>query len=614
MAGDVAATRRTSEKVARLAAYLSSLEADELPIAVAFLAGRPLLGAGQQALGLGWAAIAQAVEDVAGAEGQPRAHGGAESRTHADAEPRAHGGAEARTHADAEPRTHGGAEVPTGADIGAAAGRRLARYYDASSDLGQAIHDLLEATGHSPAGPALSLADARAAFERIAAARGPEPKARVFAGLLERSDPAVAKALAKIVGGDMRIGLREGHLEAAIAAAFDRDLEAVRWAGMLTGDPAEVADLARDDRLDAASLALFRPLTSMLASPAANAAEAIARLGAPVWVEDKYDGIRAQLHRRGSEARLYSRDLNDVSVAFPEVVAAAAELDWDGVLDGELLAWRDGAALPFLDLQARLGRKRPPPELLASTPVIFVCFDLLAWGPGAGAAVEPLLRLPLRTRRDHLEALGLTRRPGFGLSRREKAEDAAELDRLFAAARERGNEGLMVKDPESGYAPGRRGYGWLKLKRPLATLDCVVVGVEVGHGKRHGVLSDYTFGVIDDRPAARTGLVTVGKAYSGLTDAELAEMTTWFEAHTLERQGRYRAVEPTVVVEVAFDQVQPSRRHASGFALRFPRIARLRLDKPAAEADRLTTVAALARRSARPVELEVMTVGERQVS
>jgi DNA ligase-1 len=181
----------------------------------------------------------------------------------------------------------------------------------------------------------------------------------------------------------------------------------------------------------------------------------------------------------------------------------------------------------------------------------------------------------------------------------------------------------MVKDPDSQYAPGRRGYGWLKLKRPLATLDCVVVGVEVGHGKRHGVLSDYTFAVIDDRAGTDEGdaasgwgqqLVTVGKAYSGLTDAELAAMTTWFEEHTLERRGRYRVVEPTMVVEVAFDVVQPSRRHASGFALRFPRIVRLRPDKPVAEADRLSTVAALAARSARAAAIEVVTAGERRVS
>ncbi|HEX5466597.1 MAG TPA: hypothetical protein VFW92_07960 [Candidatus Limnocylindrales bacterium] len=578
-AWDVAATRRTSEKVARLAEYLRSLEPDELPIAVGFLAGRPLTGGtgaggtgaggSAQVLGLGWSTIAQAVEAVAGADA-----------------------------------------------------RALARHYDASSDLGQAVRDLLVGSGHHPAAEPLGLREVRATFERAAKARGPEAKRQAFQDLIARADPQEAMALTKIVGGDMRIGLREGHLEAAIAAAFGRELDDVRWAGMLTGDPADVAVLAREDRLAEARLALFRPLTSMLASPAADAGEVVARLGTPVWVEDKYDGIRAQLHRQAGETRLFSRDLNEVSAAFPDVIAAAAELAWDGILDGELLAWRDGAALPFLDLQARLGRKRPPPTLLASTPVIFVAFDLLAWGPG-GAAVEPLLRAPLRDRRLRLEGLDLATRPGFGLSRREQAADAVQLDRLFEDARGRGNEGLMVKDPDSQYAPGRRGYGWLKLKRPLATLDCVVVGVEVGHGKRHGVLSDYTFAVIDDRAGTDEGdaasgwgqqLVTVGKAYSGLTDAELAAMTTWFEEHTLERRGRYRVVEPTMVVEVAFDVVQPSRRHASGFALRFPRIVRLRPDKPAAEADRLSTVAALAARSARAAAIEVVTAGERRVS
>ena len=163
-------------------------------------------------------------------------------------------------------------------------------------------------------------------------------------------------------------------------------------------------------------------------------------------------------------------------------------------------------------------------------------------------------------------------------------------DARFAEARGRRNEGLMVKDPASVYSPGRRGLGWLKLKKALATLDCVVVGVEVGHGKRHGVLSDYTFAVRDE---ARGALVTIGKAYTGLTDAELAEWTRWFEAHTLERHGRYRVVEPTVVVEVAFDVLMRSSRHRSGFALRFPRIVRIRDDKPAAEIDTLATVEAL---------------------
>jgi DNA ligase-1 len=162
-----------------------------------------------------------------------------------------------------------------------------------------------------------------------------------------------------------------------------------------------------------------------------------------------------------------------------------------------------------------------------------------------------------------------------------------EIEQAFEAARGRRNEGLMVKDPASAYTPGRRGYGWLKLKKALATLDCVVVGVEAGHGKRHGVLSDYTFAVRDE---ASGGLATIGKAYTGLTDAELAELSRWFEGHTLSRHGRYRLVEPGVVVEVAFDVIMRSARHASGFALRFPRIARVRDDKTADEIDTLATV------------------------
>ncbi len=174
------------------------------------------------------------------------------------------------------------------------------------------------------------------------------------------------------------------------------------------------------------------------------------------------------------------------------------------------------------------------------------------------------------------------------------AADATELERIFEAAQERGNEGLMLKDPDSIYAPGRRGYAWLKLKKALTTLDCVVVGVEVGHGRRHGVLSDYTFAVIDDRPDAPEGkLVTIGKAYSGLTDIEIAEMTRWFESHTISQHGRYRVVEPRIVVEIAFDIVHASSRHASGYALRFPRIVRIRTDKQPAEVDRLSTVAAI---------------------
>ncbi|HXG26219.1 MAG TPA: ATP-dependent DNA ligase [Candidatus Binatia bacterium] len=554
LAERVAATTRTSEKTSMLAEYLRTLDEDELPIAVVFLTGRPFPESDQRATGIGWATIANALASVAGI-----------SR----------------------------------ADLGAA--------YDRFSDISAAVGDLLARAGHDP-DPAASpsLRDVATTFAEVEAASGPARKAERLAELLERADPRTARGIVRVLSGELRIGLREGLVEAALAKAFDRPLDAVKRAGMLTGDIGRTAELAREGRLDGAELALFHPLKFMLASPAEDAAEILQRLGPIVWVEDKYDGIRCQLHKRGREVRLYSRDLHDISNQFPEVVAAASDLPWDGILDGELLAWRDGTVLPFIALQGRLGRKDPPPAILAEVPVIYVAFDLLGIGdlpdgssPPTGGpdadpgTVVPLLERPLAERRRRLEALNLPSAEhggGFALSYLGTADSIEQLEEVFAAARARRNEGLMVKDPTSVYSPGRRGYGWLKMKKALATIDCVVVGVEVGHGKRHGVLSDYTFAVWD---TDRDQLVTIGKAYSGLTDAEIATMTRWFEDHTISQHGRYRVVEPSVVVEVAFDVILRSDRHKSGFALRFPRIARLRLDKDPREADTLETVTRL---------------------
>jgi DNA ligase-1 len=541
LAERVAGTTRTSEKTALLAAYLRTLSPSELPIAVVFLTGRPFAEADQRATGLGWAAISTSVTALAG--------------------------------------------IPRSA---------LGEAYDRWSDLGRAVEDVLTAAGHAP-DPAVSpsLEQVAETYAAIETASGPARKAALLGALLERCDPLTARYVVRILSGELRIGLREGLVEAAIARAFDRPLESVKQAGMLTGDIGRMAELARDDRLAEASLALFHPIKFMLASPSEDADEIMARLGAPVWVEDKYDGIRAQLHKVGHEVRLYSRDLHDVSGQFPEVVESARDLAWDGILDGEVLAYRDGAVLPFQSLQTRLGRKSPSDAIRTEIPVIFVAFDALGLGAGGGAPVEPLLRLPLDERRARLDALALPPADdggGFALSHLVSVESAAGLEEAFANARGRRNEGLMVKDPRSGYSPGRRGLGWLKMKKALATIDCVVVGVEVGHGKRHGVLSDYTFAVRDEEGGR---LVTIGKAYSGLTDAEIAEMTAWFEAHTIQRFGRYRQVEPTVVVEVAFDVIVRSTRHQSGFSLRFPRIAQLRTDKSADEIDTLDNVRAL---------------------
>jgi DNA ligase-1 len=533
----VAATTRTSEKTRLLADELRTHSPDELPIAALFWTGRPFPEADGRSTGLGWAAIAGAVGRVAGSD---RA--------------------------------------------------ALAAAYDRYSDLGRAVADVL-ATRPEPPDPASSpaLSDVAATFDELERASGAAAKAAAFEELLRRCDPLTAQYVVKVLTGELRIGLREGLLEAAVAQAFDRPLAAVKRAGMLVGDIGVTATLAQENRLGEASPRLFHPLKFMLASPAEDAVEILNRLGPTVWVEDKYDGIRVQLHREGEEVRLYSRDLNEISGGYPEVVAGSRDLPWDGILDGELLGWKDGAVLPFQALQTRLGRKRPDAAILAQVPVIFVAWDALVIGV-RGTELEPLLEQPLVERRRRLETLGLPLAEeggSFALSHLETADSVEALEDLFAAARARRNEGLMVKDPHSQYSPGRRGLGWLKMKKALATIDCVVVGVEVGHGKRHGVLSDYTFAVRDEDGDR---LVTIGKAYTGLSDAEIAEMTRWFEEHTVARFGRYRQVEPTVVVEVAFDVIMRSKRHQSGFALRFPRIVRLRTDKAAGEIDTLATV------------------------
>ena len=574
----VGGTTRTSEKTALLARYLAQLPDTELRPAAVFLTGRPFSETDRRTLGLGWSAISGTVTSLAGT---------------------------------------------TAGALGAA--------YDRYSDLGQAVADVLRLRADQP-DPIESpgLEEVAESFASIEAASGTAAKSHVFGALLRRCDCLTAKYVVKILTGELRIGLRDGLLEAAIAEAFDRPQADVQMAGMLTGDVGETAVLAKEGRLAAARLRMFHPIKFMLASPAEDSAEIISRLGPTVWVEDKYDGIRAQLHRQGGTVRLFSRDLNDVSDQFPEIVEAAKDLPWDGILDGEILAYSNGHVLPFLTLQTRLGRKDPSAAVRAEVPVIYVAFDLLAadersgsgpggTGPngagqnGAGSSegrsngyapsgagpngarasappIAPMLRVPLAERRRRLEALYLPSAADggrFALSHLVTADSVEALDRVFGEARARRNEGLMVKDPQSGYSPGRRGLGWLKMKRALATIDCVVVGVEVGHGKRHGVLSDYTFAVRDEVSGRN---VTIGKAYTGLTDREIAEMTAWFETHTLRHLGRYRLVEPTVVVEVAFDVIQRSTRHQSGFALRFPRIVRLRFDKTAAEIDTLQAV------------------------
>jgi DNA ligase-1 len=371
--------------------------------------------------------------------------------------------------------------------------------------------------------------------------------------------------------------LKENTVEEAIARAFDQPPDLVRRANMIVGDIGETAVLAVQQRLGDASLRLFRPVKFMLASPAETEDEIFENFdGQPFYVEDNYDGIRGPLHFDGTAAAFYSRTLDDVSGQFPEIVEDASRLGSSMIADGEIVAYRDERVLPFSLLQKRLGRKKPSASLLAEIPVSFMVFDLLYF---AGAT---LIDQPLMERKKLLQEIAWNGRllpaPFF------LQEERLQLQPFFDQAALRRNEGLMLKSANSVYAPGKRGMTWLKWKKALATLDVVVTGVEYGHGRRHDVLSDYTFAVQQDGK-----LLNIGKAYSGLTDREIIEMTAFFKEHTLHDFGRYRRVEPVVVLEVAFNGIQRSNRHESGFALRFPRIVRIRDDKGVEDIDTLET-------------------------
>ncbi|GAC1348939.1 MAG: ATP-dependent DNA ligase [Vulcanimicrobiaceae bacterium] len=397
--------------------------------------------------------------------------------------------------------------------------------------------------------------------------------------------PREVAYVAKILTGDLRIGLREGLVLDAIALAFGRDPQLVRRAAMAAGDIGAVALAARADGLAAIEIRYGAPIGFMLATPVVFGSS-YRELAAGSWlVEDKYDGIRAQAHVRGGTARLFSRTFGDMSRAFPEIVAALATCANDAIVDGEIVALRAGSVLPFRYLQPRLGRVDPELELRAEIPVRFMVFDILAVGD------RFLLDEPLVERRAEVAAAvrdgdAVALAPWRTLEPGASPEAIADL---FEAARARGNEGLMLKRTDAPYVPGRRGKWWLKLKRELSTLDVAVVGVEWGHGKRSKVLSDYTFAV--RRSGTDPELLAIGKAYSGLTDEEIATMTPWFLAHTTGALPRGAlAVEPSTVIEIAFDIIQKSALHGSGYALRFPRIVRLRPDKAASDIDTLADV------------------------
>ena len=522
----VAATTKKTAKVALVSELFKSLPLEDSACAAIFLTGRPFPHRDERVLGVGGSQLAKIVTEIANAD-------------------------------------------PS----------ELGKSYRAHGDLGDmAEHLLLK----RPSTADVSLQQVAKAFSQLPDLRTSAQKMALIKGLFEHMSAGEVKFAIKIMTGDLRIGLKESLVEEAIAKAFERPIETVRRANMLTGDIGETLRSAASDDLASVRMRLFHPIGFMLATPVETAAEILPDGSGSVLVEEKYDGIRAQVHKSAAGVRVFSRTLDEI-VEFPELNVFFAKLPGELILDGEILAWHGSRPLPFTELQKRLGRKQLDLWLQHEIPVRFAAFDLL-YQDGTLLLDETLER-----RRARLEKI---LRPSdvspIYTAPALRCASVPDIQQAFQNSLAAGHEGIVVKRPESLYTPGRRGRSWFKLKEPFATLDVVVTAVEYGHGKRHGLLSDYTFSVRDGHK-----LLTIGKAYSGLTDAEIKAGTEYFLQHTIEDLGARRTVEPAVVMEVAFNNIQKSQRHESGYALRFPRILRLRLDKPVTEIDTLERVAQL---------------------
>lgn len=408
--------------------------------------------------------------------------------------------------------------------------------------------------------------------------------ARLEAWLDALGTPTERWALLKLLTGALRVGVSARLAKTAIAELGDRPVAEIEevWHGLRVPYRELFAWLDGDgERPDAAGAPMFRPL--MLAQPIEESDWGSLDLS-EFAIEWKWDGIRVQLAAGRGEVRLYSRSGDDIGAAFPDVLWPKA---FEGVLDGELLVVRDGVVAPFNDLQQRLNRRSVTKRMLTDHPAHIRLYDALA------LEGDDLRALPFEERRQRLESwFGRTRPPRSDLSELLSVSDKQELDALWTNARDAEIEGLMLKRRASPYLAGRPKGHWFKWKRAPLTVDCVLMYAQRGSGRRSSFYSDYTFGLWV-HGAGGDELVPVGKAYSGYSDAELVELDRWIRTHTTERFGPVRAVAPGLVLEILFDDVQRSSRHKSGVAMRFPRIARIRWDKPAAEADRLEQLTSL---------------------
>jgi DNA ligase-1 len=533
----VEATKKRLEIIGMTADFLKSLDAEEVEPAVSMIVGRAFPKWSPKTLDVSWATLSSILQRVTGADWDVFRE----------------------------------AFTGTG-DVGAAA----KAVFEKTSVKKQAL--LLERT--------LTIAEVRRLLESIAGTAGSgsrEKKERLITALLSQASPVEAKYMVKIFLGEMRTGLHEGLMEQAVAKAFDVPLATVQKASMALGDIGEVAALAKTEgaaRLAQVGFQVFRPVELMLAQVADDVGEALAEHGGRTAFEYKYDGARVQIHKRGSEVRVFSRRLTDVTRSLPEVVEAvkAYVRAEEAIVEGEVIAVDDrGHPIPFQHLMRRFKRVHEVRDMAEKIPVRLYLFDILFLDG------ESLISLPYMQRRKVLAENG----GEIALTTQIITDSKARAEAFLSEAMDAGHEGVMAKKLDSPYTPGTRGKRWFKIKPVLDPLDLVITAAEYGYGRRHGWLSDYYLAA---RDPATGGFLNIGKTFKGLTDAEIIEMTRRLKELAVREERHRVVVLPKVVVEVAYNEIQESPKYKSGMALRFARITRIRDDKSVEDADTIEKV------------------------
>ena len=433
----------------------------------------------------------------------------------------------------------------------------------------------------------LSLSETEEVFEKLYEARSRDEKQDILLVTWRKMTPVEIKYFIRMLGqGSLRIGFETRSLITSIANAFGRDPEAVRYANMITGSIGKTAVLAKNGNLGEAVFKLFHPLSFMLASPIES--RSVDSLKDYV-AEEKFDGMRCQVHVDGEKVKLFSRDLNDVTQSFPEVVSFFQERSLPPtVLDGELCVFKEEKILPFQLLQKRMGLKKPSKKILKQYPVLFIAYDIL-FTDG-----NPVFDLLLTKRRNKL--LKLSSEHNIPVTNQFPIRDRNQLDELFARALKRGNEGLMLKKRDSVYEYGQRRKSWLKVKKPGGSLDTVIMYAHAGSGKRGGTYSDFTLGIsVKEDERYEEQFIPIGKAYGGYTDEELKKMNKIIKDITVEKYGPTLGLLPEIIVEIEFDDIQVNNRTKAGYTLRLPRFRSIRWDLGPGDTDTLKDVEKLYR-------------------